>query len=1077
MSSAAIFEKIEEIQEKKHTAAEIAKLKSMQLCPEPETEDVEPGPSAVAEISENTKPHEELEHISADKTVDVLLVTTDDEEFTLAHEILKGRQIVADNGPNQGQLCLGEIGKNKIALLKASPRETVRVDVLCAKTIQNLEPKAIVSVGVCSGTKENVHHLRDVLISSQVDFYNPVGEKSPKLAVHDCNLALITLFDQAGWYGPKPGVVDPERHVGQIVCAAQDMSNTAYKDEVGLLYPDAIGVDKQSGGLFASCKTSGVPWLSCKAITAWISGRENSGSHSSGAEVSISYVEHVLKKCYIPEKLKEFEKAIPKTVLPDMVPNFTGRDSECKEIVHSLTSKTKRIVTISGPPGFGKTSVAKAVCHHLKRQGLAVYYLSLIDVKSSKDFESELVNSFPPKAGDKRPPKSIDQVCRVLSGIPADVSIVLDNADYLFEQQTSHEVLNLLRKILDHCENVNLLCITRMNLDIVLRNSIQDYVSITIVPLDADSSAKLVKELLPEANASECSTIAKMSGHVPLAIKLFCGSIKDDGKNPTQFLDEFHHSSQNVFDLLDDPDLPSDERLKNVFDSSFVGLSQVEQEAFVSLSVFVGETFDEKAAVNIIDGAKTQARIALRGLKRKCLIASTKSTEENILSFHPLIKSFAVEKAKCDMKEVGRQAQIRFLRHYVQLCKDLNEEFLAGDSLTTFLKFEFDKKVILHCLVQGLSSKNVGEDILDVLAAADLFLDTMFYFGYALDYDDVYKLAVEKAKERRDVVATHQLLLGRLLFFISSSNKNRRQKANDLFDEAKKIEDENRLLISEEAKGKRMCYQGMFLLLSPDKDCTALAVETLERGINLLSSRNTMMLKALSSQVLAVYFRYIRNVEKSSHFHELAITICEDRRYLQAFLLFINEVGCLEAMETEFQATRSQPALVLAFTLLIGCLGRRYDMTDTLERLAVVVSEMEKDTEEKAKQDSSYFPMLYYICRTLLKLRKPEKAYSALESALENARAEYGEEHEQTAKILYSMAIEKSKVKDHHSALCLYRQALKIREKLGGKVVSSYHKIGLTLTELKDYQGALQAHEKALRLSLELVRKQNPVGI
>jgi tetratricopeptide (TPR) repeat protein/Ni2+-binding GTPase involved in maturation of urease and hydrogenase len=784
-------------------------------------------------------------------------------------------------------------------------------------------------------------------------------------------------------------------------------------------------------------------------------------------------------RCNLIYDLTEFEKNIRKTVLPDMVPNFTGRDSECEEIVDYLTSKTKRIVTISGSPGFGKTSLAKAVCHHLKRQGVVVYYLSLIDVKRSKDFESELLNSFSPKSGDKRPLKSIGQVCRVLSGIPADVSIVLDNADYLFEQQTSREVLNLLSKILYHCENVNLLCTTRTNLDSVLRINIQDYVSITIVPLDPDSSAKLVKELLPEANASECSTIAKMSGHVPLAIKLLCGLIIEDGKSPTQFLDEFRHSSQTVFELLDDPNLPSDQRLKNVFNSSFVRLLQVEQEAFVSLSVFVGETFDEKAAVNVIGGAKTQARKALRGLKRKCLIVSTKS-EENILSIHPLIKSFAVEKAECDMKEVGRQAQTRFLRHYVQLCKDLNEEFLAGDSLTTFLKFELDKKVILHCLAEGFSSEHVCKEIFDVLAAADLFLDTMLYFGYFSDYEIIYDLAVKKAKERRDVVATHQLLLGRLLCFIPGSAVSRRQTAKELFYEAKKIEEENCSLISEEAKGKHMCYHGIFLLLSPDKDCTALAVETLERGIILLNSRNTMMLKALSSQVLAVYFRYTGNVERSSKFHGLAITICKAREYLHAFLLIINEVGCLEAMETEFQGTRSQPALVLTFTLLIGCLGRRYDMSDTLERLAVVVSEMEDDTEEKAKQDSSYFPMLYYICRTLLKLRKPEAANSLLERSLK-ALTEYGEEHEQTAMILYSMAIEKSKMKDHHSALDLHKQALQIREKVcemvNSDIVASYHKIGLTLTELKDYQGALEAHEKALCKSLELVAKQNSVNI
>ncbi len=190
-----------------------------------------------------------MEHNS----VDVLLVATDDKEFALAHQKLQGGQIT-DYGENQGRLCLGEIGRNKVALLKASPNETYRIDVLCARTIQNLEPKAIVGVGVCSGTKENVHHLGDVLISSQVGFYRPslnlVGPTSSKPAIHDCNLALIRLFDEAstGWCGPEPGVVDPQRHVGQVISTAQDISNAVYNDEVGFLYPDAIAFDKQSGG-------------------------------------------------------------------------------------------------------------------------------------------------------------------------------------------------------------------------------------------------------------------------------------------------------------------------------------------------------------------------------------------------------------------------------------------------------------------------------------------------------------------------------------------------------------------------------------------------------------------------------------------------------------------------------------------------------------------------------------------------------------------------------------------------------------------------------------------------------------
>ena len=86
-----------------------------------------------------------------------------------------------------------------------------------------------------------------------------------------------------------------------------------------------------------------------------------------------------------------FTKSLPNPVLPSMAPHFTGRQTECEEIVRHMISESTQLVTISGSPGFGKTSVAIAVGHRLKRQAYPVYFLSLRSTKSTNDLMSQLL--------------------------------------------------------------------------------------------------------------------------------------------------------------------------------------------------------------------------------------------------------------------------------------------------------------------------------------------------------------------------------------------------------------------------------------------------------------------------------------------------------------------------------------------------------------------------------------------------------------------------------------------------------------------------------------------------------------
>jgi hypothetical protein len=444
-----------------------------------------------------------------------------------------------------------------------------------------------------------------------------------------------------------------------------------------------------------------------------------------------------------------------------MVPHFIGRQRECEDILRVLTSTFARLVSVSGPPGFGKTSLAIAVGHQLKQLGLPVYFLSLRRAKTAEELTCDLLNTFAHMSSDLTG-RERSKLCGLLSAIPSNICIILDNADDLFESggETSQDVLELLEKFFSHCKNVSFLLTTRMSLQSVLGRKFEDHTSVCVASLDRKWAQMLVLELVSAADENECCRVAELCGDVPLAIKLLCGQIVDEMKSASQFLDHFSSSSKPVVELLDDPYAPNDQRLMVLFETYFKRLSRKEQEAFVCLSVFVSEEFDEQAAVNVIGGDKDTAKKTLLGLKRKYLV-ETNSSKAGLFSLHPLIRSFSSRKAAADMKEIAYEAQRRFLSYYVKLFEELNNQFLAGNSLLAFHDFEFNKENIVHSVSEGLQNDGVCETIFDVLSDADLFLDIVFYYERDSMFDKIYDLAISKAKELREFKAVHQLLIAK----------------------------------------------------------------------------------------------------------------------------------------------------------------------------------------------------------------------------------------------------------------------------------------------------------------------------
>ena len=268
-----------------------------------------------------------------------------------------------------------------------------------------------------------------------------------------------------------------------------------------------------------------------------------------------------------------------------MVPNFTGRQSECEDIIRHVTSDSSRLVSICGSPGFGKTSVAIAVGDAVQSRGIPAYWISLRGLHSKADLTSKFLSFLrQPTRHTKLPDQPLyidDEICLLFSEISKPSVVILDNADDLLETgcpKLKEEVIQLFGEILRRNQKVTFVVTARESLDYMDLN-FQGHWEIRIKPLDEASAQTLVSELLPNAGVADSTQIAHICGQVPLAMRLMCSLVsEEDSARPRHFLDVFMTSSTgSLVEMLDNPDYPGSHRLQFLFDSSFQRLTAQEQ--------------------------------------------------------------------------------------------------------------------------------------------------------------------------------------------------------------------------------------------------------------------------------------------------------------------------------------------------------------------------------------------------------------------------------------------------------------------------------------------------------------------
>ena len=812
-----------------------------------------------------------------------------------------------------------------------------------------------------------------------------------------------------------------------------------------------------------------------------------------------------------------------------MVPNFTGRQSEVEEIIGHVTSDSTRLVSIWGSPGFGKTSVAIAVGHTLKTQGLPVYWVSLRGLQSKAGLTSKTLSLLRQPTINNQPShlrlSHDDEICQLFSEISKQSVFILDNADDLLESgcpKVKKEVMQLLEEILRQNPRVTFIVTTRESLEF-MNIHFQGHQGVRIRTLDKASTQCLIHELLPNASAADCIEVAHIGGQVPLTIKLMCSLISEDNSLPSHFLDGFKASStESIGSMLD------------IFDSTFQRLTAQEQEALISLSI-LPESFTTEVAEAVL-GTKSsfEAKRMLQNLRRKSLIDS--GSKPGTFTMHKLLQSFSREKGDTDMNKTILDAKGRLNAFYVSCFDKLNKKFLTGHSMDAYIAFYEDKDSIIQSLVEGCLDSKTADTVFDILVKGELFLDSLFWTeSEAKNFDDIYDAAIKAANLHGNKKYYRQLLTSKAF---AEATWGRKGKTNQLLSEVKVIQAAS-CLVSNQEKGKCFCYLGICYLTAGE---TKSGVHCLQQAFSLLETCNdpeSLFLKFLILQILVCYYQSLNDFYNASYYYDKSLHLsssvgdCKllmippmkskaqkttnEMQFEKDSNILLNQpfefqFVCLLSEATKFfpdiKTKQNTSHLVLQ---MLECLEK--DVTPSIGLLtfhttvAKLLWNWNSEDPEKLfwsrinyhekilKQCKETFPnshdfggygqiQIKALVDCYLNLGKVyhkkgnySEALKSTKQALHTATKSFGEEHKSTADSYRQLGVTQSEMHDYSAALQSHQHALAIRIKLFGEehesTADSYRQLGVTQNNMHDYGAALQSNKHALAIRIKLFGEEH----
>jgi len=348
-----------------------------------------------------------------------------------------------------------------------------------------------------------------------------------------------------------------------------------------------------------------------------------------------------------------------------------GRQAEGAELRKLLLAPGTRLVTVLGPGGIGKSTLASSVAAGLRAAFAdGVFEVALAALTRGDEIFAAVANAMSLKTAsqlpaapqliahlaDKRTLLLLDNVEQLADGAE-HIKALLDGAPELRILSTSRERLNLRDEILFRLEG---LALPSGDAD-ASKDATNDSVKLFL-----RYAQRVDPDLVLDGRAyAEIARICRLVNGMPLAIVLAASSA--DALSLQEIGDEIG-SGPDVLET-EMHDVPSRQRsMRTVLDSTWARLSPVEQRAFARMSLFRGG-FSREAAV-AVSGANVRTLVSLHG---KSLVRN----DSGRYSVHELLRQFG--EAKLAASDDAQPAQAGFAAHYLSWLKAREPALQAKD--------------------------------------------------------------------------------------------------------------------------------------------------------------------------------------------------------------------------------------------------------------------------------------------------------------------------------------------------------------------------------------------------------------